>query len=566
MRQIGAIYLAFMLLLTGCIEGDDDTFDETPSDTNEDILYEGDDIGECSDEADNDRDGLFDCDDEDCSNSPACKTEDNESNKTDGGDSCLSDSDCLNGEICVEGNCSANSEPAGWHVINLTEEMIQAGDLDSADCGLILLGMGWDASRHYWEAMLRYTVTITDPPVIKVWSAMSDDEHGEAVLPSLYDWRNGALSDPGFYLIDSDDVLPVTLELEGENLERYEVNLEDVCVPSERDAASALLENLQSPPLTLSEQYETAISIWPSPESLDSFDSSDSNHIALHHNVECWNGTREGIEFTNQIWIVNGNVVVAPEVDLDESGLDWGDEITCQMNIRDTETNETGIATVTSVIQRRAPIFSAMISPQPIHIGDEISCDYTVNNIDSMNFSDLIPVFNYFSDMNLNGLFDPEDGDYISPASLEPNLTLSNNFFEKGKPLDCGVFFVTEEDIDGYGLGGATNLATYLSIAETVIIANSAPTLGGVSITPSTGDSQTTFTCTASGQDDLDGDELTLDYTWYADNIQFTSGIDAVTPGNYEVADGQTIWCEVFLSDGEEKSATHISDTVLLEN
>jgi hypothetical protein len=33
---------------------------------------EGDDAGECSDGADNDRDGDFDCDDEDCAGSPDC--------------------------------------------------------------------------------------------------------------------------------------------------------------------------------------------------------------------------------------------------------------------------------------------------------------------------------------------------------------------------------------------------------------------------------------------------------------------------------------------------------------
>lgn len=34
--------------------------------------FEGDNAGECSDAADNDRDGLFDCDDPDCSGSPDC--------------------------------------------------------------------------------------------------------------------------------------------------------------------------------------------------------------------------------------------------------------------------------------------------------------------------------------------------------------------------------------------------------------------------------------------------------------------------------------------------------------
>ena len=38
--------------------------------------FEGDDPGECSDGADNDRDGKFDCDDEDCAGSPDCADDD----------------------------------------------------------------------------------------------------------------------------------------------------------------------------------------------------------------------------------------------------------------------------------------------------------------------------------------------------------------------------------------------------------------------------------------------------------------------------------------------------------
>ena len=51
-----------------------------PKDNNTNIkdneLYEGDEAGECSDGADNDKDGLFDCDDDTCAGSPDCKTTD----------------------------------------------------------------------------------------------------------------------------------------------------------------------------------------------------------------------------------------------------------------------------------------------------------------------------------------------------------------------------------------------------------------------------------------------------------------------------------------------------------
>jgi hypothetical protein len=54
---------------------EDVTADDDDSATEED-LYEGDEPGECLDGADNDQDGLFDCDDPDCSGAPACVEED----------------------------------------------------------------------------------------------------------------------------------------------------------------------------------------------------------------------------------------------------------------------------------------------------------------------------------------------------------------------------------------------------------------------------------------------------------------------------------------------------------
>jgi hypothetical protein len=49
--------------------------DDTKS-GNDEVRIEGSDAGDCSDEADNDLDGLFDCDDDGCAGSPACEEAD----------------------------------------------------------------------------------------------------------------------------------------------------------------------------------------------------------------------------------------------------------------------------------------------------------------------------------------------------------------------------------------------------------------------------------------------------------------------------------------------------------
>ena len=75
--DLKTIFLLTILIfapLSGCVDDDSsESDDEGESNQNNEVLFEGDEVGECSDEADNDRDGLFDCDDPNCSGSPACK-------------------------------------------------------------------------------------------------------------------------------------------------------------------------------------------------------------------------------------------------------------------------------------------------------------------------------------------------------------------------------------------------------------------------------------------------------------------------------------------------------------
>ena len=74
MTKISYLFLMTMIgvlfALGGCEGGDDD-------DTTEEEI-EGDEAGECSDGADNDQDGLFDCDDAGCEGSPDCDGDDDD--------------------------------------------------------------------------------------------------------------------------------------------------------------------------------------------------------------------------------------------------------------------------------------------------------------------------------------------------------------------------------------------------------------------------------------------------------------------------------------------------------
>ena len=76
MNNVVAVCLATMLLLTGCLSPDEDETTVVIDESNvTEKSYEGDEVGECEDDADNDRDGLFDCNDSDCKGSKVCPEE-----------------------------------------------------------------------------------------------------------------------------------------------------------------------------------------------------------------------------------------------------------------------------------------------------------------------------------------------------------------------------------------------------------------------------------------------------------------------------------------------------------
>ncbi len=84
MKTLLMILIILLMPLSGCVS-DESNDGDTETNTNQEnveILFEGDEPGECSDQSDNDRDGLFDCDDPNCYGAEICRlnNENNSSN------------------------------------------------------------------------------------------------------------------------------------------------------------------------------------------------------------------------------------------------------------------------------------------------------------------------------------------------------------------------------------------------------------------------------------------------------------------------------------------------------
>jgi len=98
----------FALCLTACA-GSKDNAGDTEGAGGEN-RWEGQFAGECSDEADNDGDGLFDCDDSDCAGAPNCSDDGSDMDMDDGSSDVDSDTD---GGSDADGSSSSDADSDG---------------------------------------------------------------------------------------------------------------------------------------------------------------------------------------------------------------------------------------------------------------------------------------------------------------------------------------------------------------------------------------------------------------------------------------------------------------------
>jgi hypothetical protein len=97
--------------------------------------------------------------------------------------------------------------------------------------------------------------------------------------------------------------------------------------------------------------------------------------------------------------------------------------------------------------------------------------------------------------------------------------------------------------------------------SASVSIANTAPTLGSVAITPDPARRTDTLTCTPAGAADADGDSIAYTHRWTVDGVAAGSG--ATLTGPFAV--GALIACTVTPTDGKD-AGTDVSDSTTIVN
>lgn len=147
------------------------------------------------------------------------------------------------------------------------------------------------------------------------------------------------------------------------------------------------------------------------------------------------------------------------------------------------------------------------------------------------------------------------DGEAVSESSIEPQtVTIVVDFqvtYAEGSQLQAEVTLEFDALVAG----------PYVS--DPVVVANSAPVVSSVTVTPSAPGTTDTLTASATASDPDVGDTLSLQYAWFVNGSQAGGG---ATLASFFTSKGDDVFVEVTASDGTVSSATVASATITIVN
>lgn len=195
---------------------------------------------------------------------------------------------------------------------------------------------------------------------------------------------------------------------------------------------------------------------------------------------------------------------------------------------------------VLAVMAESAPVVSVAVSPSSAATNDTLTATVSASDAD---YDPLTVTYQWTK----NGV------DLAGANALILDLSVPGN----GDHGDSLALRVTAND------GTHTTIAT----SQPVVVADTAPVVDSVSITPATASTDSVLTATVTAHD-LDADALTFGYQWTKNGVDIagatSSTLDLSVPGNGDR--GDTIAVRVSASDGQLASAPVTSAGVLVTN
>ena len=207
------------------------------------------------------------------------------------------------------------------------------------------------------------------------------------------------------------------------------------------------------------------------------------------------------------------------------------EELTCNVTASDGLESVTQSVTVT--VENTLPVISNVsISPLNVSVDDLLTCSFDASDADG---EELAVSYSWTN----NG----------TEVGTESTLQLNPTDFTSADTVACTV---TVED----------NFGGIASETVQVVIDNTAPVIGSVTITPEMAYSTDTLTCTASDIFDAEGQEVTLSYRWSINGTEQAESSDTFA-GPFAV--GDEVVCEVTANDGNVDGVS-VQASVTIQN
>ncbi|MBL8619023.1 MAG: hypothetical protein JNM72_25650 [Deltaproteobacteria bacterium] len=229
------------------------------------------------------------------------------------------------------------------------------------------------------------------------------------------------------------------------------------------------------------------------------------------------------------VWTINGAALTGASTqsttahpgDTLRGGFDYDDVVACAV----TPYDGTDVGTVASgslTITNTAPVLaSAALTPTTAFRTNVLTCTPgTTTDVDAIRT--LTTTYRWLR----NG----------TAISGQTNSTLPANIASKGQTIQCEA---TPND-------GVENGAAVLS--NSVVIQNSLPVLGTVSITPSSAFETSTLTCAAATVTDADSDTVSQAYAWSVNGTTIGATTSTLTGSSFQK--GDSVICTITPNDG----------------
>jgi hypothetical protein len=236
-------------------------------------------------------------------------------------------------------------------------------------------------------------------------------------------------------------------------------------------------------------------------------------------------------------WTVDGAAVAETTATLTGAFFSLGNTVSCTVTPTDGTSAGTPVTSNTVTISNTPPVLAAVgLAPTTAYEATTLTCT--------------------------PGTYGDADGESVTlsyswtvnGASIAATTaTLTGVYFGRGDIVAC---IVTPNDATSSGAPVRSS---------TVTISDTAPSVAGVTVSPSPAYTDTTLTCTPSGGFDADGDMISYTYQWFVNSV-VRSGETGSTIAGTQYARGDAVYCRVTPLDGTMVGAPVSSASVPISN